>query len=82
MRAAARLGAACCAAPSLLCACLLASTALGARVTFFGSSGKDRMRGNALANTMWGGRSGDRMFGLGGNDTLRGGTGRDTLARR
>ena len=53
----------------LLCACLLVSDVLGARVTFFGSSGKDRMRGNALPNTMWGGRSGDRIFAMGGNDT-------------
>ena len=62
LRAAARLVAAF-VLPAALCACL-ATPALGARTSFFGSSGKDRMRGNTLANTMYGGRSGDRIFGL------------------
>src|SRR4026209_2994343 len=62
-----------------LCVTNLAPPAHAARLTYMGSSGKDKMRGNALANPMFGGRSRDRLYGFGGNDAMHGGTGGDTL---
>ncbi|BAY22242.1 peptidase-like protein [Calothrix sp. NIES-2100] len=44
-----------------------------------GSTGNDRLTGNALNNTLIGGDGNDQLQGLGGNDTLQGGNGNDIL---
>lgn len=44
-----------------------------------GGSGNDDLRGDALANQLWGQGGDDLLLGRSGNDTVRGGSGRDWL---
>jgi Ca2+-binding RTX toxin-like protein len=60
----------------------LASYSLGANVenlTYIGATGF-KGAGNALDNTIIGGKAADRLYGLDGNDRLFGGAGKDTLS--
>lgn len=46
---------------------------------YIAGHGADRISGNGLANSIWGGGGNDRLDGRWGDDTLRGGQGDDTL---